>query len=141
MTASSTSVGGSGTDDSETVRVRTWDDTNDTVTESDPDEVVTLPVGEAVLWEDDVAYANESLRIDIHPADAPATLEVYTSDSARSPSETFHEGCVDGEYWDGPIKYGLSYEHEHETPPSEIDVNGRVLFLVTTPLNTPEASE
>lgn len=134
MTASSASVGDSGTGNDETVRVRVWGDGEYGGDGSDPDEVVTLPVGEAVLWEDDVAYANASLGIDVHPADGPATVEVYTSDSARSPEETFQQGCVDGGYWDGPIEYGLSYEHEHETPPCEIDVSGRVLFLVKTPL-------
>lgn len=130
MRASSDSVGEGSTDDVETVRVRVWSAGEETENK-DAGDVITVTPGEAVLWRDAVEDTSETISVAVHPDDAPATVEVYTSDSLGPATETFEEGCVDGAYWDGPLGYGATFTSNEEQQPVTVDVDGRVLFLVS----------
>lgn len=132
MTASSESVNEGSSEEVETVRVQIWSDDQD-ANNNAADDVITATPGEAVLWRDAVENTSNSVKIAVHPDDTPATVEVYTSESLHPATETFEQGRVNGEYWDGPLEYGLTYTTDEEPQPVTVEVSEQVLFLVTKP--------
>lgn len=115
-------------------RVRIWKGSPDVGEKSDqaawgePDEIVTVSEETPHVWQDDPRYRSPTIGLDIHPEDAPATLEVYTSESVRSPPG--YDNHVEKGYWDGPMEQGLTYPGDHEIPPFGCEVWGRVMFFV-----------
>lgn len=111
-------------------RIRIWHGRYDDYPE-EPDEIITVEAAGCHLWEDDPYFDSGPVGFDIHPEDAPATLNVFTSDSVRPADPRYDEsGYVDHSYWNGPIERGLSYPEDHDYPPFGCEVWGRVLFQV-----------
>jgi hypothetical protein len=110
-------------------RVRIWHKYYDDYPEQ-PDEVVTVEEGTPHLWKDDPYFDSGPCAFDIHPEDAPGTLNIYTNDSVRRPH--VQENHVDESIWDGPIERGLEFDPERydDYPPFGCEVWGRVLFMV-----------
>jgi len=115
----------------EAARVRIWRDSDDEYS-GEPDEVVEVPVGGNVLWQDDPHYHSPPLGLDVHPDDRPVTLNVYTSDSVRSPP--IYDNHVDGGYWSRPMEGGLSFLERPSHMPFGCEIWGRVLFEVNVRL-------
>jgi|AntDeeMetagen681_2_1112603.scaffolds.fasta_scaffold09465_5 hypothetical protein len=111
-------------------RVRVWKGRNPDGEDyqGDPDEIVTVSAETPFVWQEDPHYHSPSIGIDLHPEDAPATLNVYTSDSVRSPPG--YDSHVETGYWNGPMEQGFSYPEDHEYPPFGCEVWGRVMFFV-----------
>lgn len=111
-------------------RVRIWKGGTppDEHHEGDPDEVVEVEEETPHVWQDDPRYTSPPLGIDVHPDDCPATLNVYTSESVRSPPG--YESHVETSYWDGPMERGLDHHADHDYPPFGCSVYGRVMFFV-----------
>lgn len=117
-------------DDDDGYRIRIWKGRNpdgDDYT-GEPDEVVTVQEGTPHVWQDDPNYHSPPIGIDIHPDDCPATLNVYTSESVRSPPG--YASHVEEAYWDGPVEQGLPFPENHDAPPFGCEVWGRVMFYV-----------
>jgi hypothetical protein len=111
-----------------TYRVRIWDGYHDEYPD-EPDSIVTVPEETPTVWIPDPHAAFRG-AFDIHPDDAPANLEIYTSDSVRSPPG--YESHVETGYWDGPVEKGLPFDPERydEYPPFGCEIWGRVMFYV-----------
>jgi len=116
----------------ETVRVRVFEGRNevDAAQEGivEPSHTVECEVETPTLFVDDPHYHSKPLGLDIHPEDRPATLNVYTSESVRSPPG--YENHVETGYWNGPIEQGLHYSGETDAPPFGCTIWGRVMFFV-----------
>jgi len=118
------------TTDESTYRIRIWKGRNADGDDyaGEPDEIVTVEEKTPHIWQEDPHYHSPPLGFDIHPDDCPAELNVYTSDSVRSPPG--YESHVELGYWDGPIEQGLMFPEGHEYPPFGCEVWGRVMFFV-----------
>ena len=114
---------------SDTYRVRIWHSYYDEYPD-EPDETVEVEAEAPYLWKDDPYFDSGSCAFDIHPDDAPATLEIYTSESVRSPPG--YDNHVETAYWNGPVERGLPFDPERYDgyPPFGCEVWGRVLFYV-----------
>lgn len=108
-------------------RIRIWKGDYDE--DDDPNEIIELEDNSTYIWQDDPYYHSGSLGIDLHPDDCPATLNVYTSESVRSPPNPSSD-WVEKAYWDGPIERGLGYPEDHDYPPFGFEIWGRVMFYV-----------
>ena len=109
----------------DTLRVLIWKGTSnvENAPDTDPDEIVEVPVSEGYVWQDDPWYHSPPVGFHIHPDDRPARLDVYTNDSVREP----HKNDL-GE-WNGPIERGLEFTDKYPEP-FGCEVWGRVLFHV-----------
>lgn len=115
------------TDGGDAIRVRIWTGWRDEYPD-DPDEIVKLQPETPHLWQDDPWYDSGPVAFDVHPADAPATLYIYTNDSVRGPP--VGESHVDTAEWGRAIERGLPFDPERydDRPPYGCEVWGRVLF-------------
>lgn len=107
-------------------RIRIWKGRDNY--QEPPDEVIEVNGETPYVWQDNPHYHSPPLGFDIHPDDCPATLNVYTSDSVRSPPG--YDSHVETAYWGRPIERGLSFPEDHEYPPFGCKVWGRVMFFV-----------
>lgn len=107
------------------IKVRVWHGRYETYPDQ-PDETITLPLDENVLWQDDPWYDSGPIAFDIHPEDAPATLYIYTNDSVRPP----HKDDVG--MWSDPVERGLPFDPDRydKYPPFGCEIWGRVLLRV-----------
>jgi len=113
---------------SDAYRVRVWDGYHDEYPD-EADSIVKVDGETPHIWIDD-PHVTFRGAFDIHPDDAPATLNIYTSDSVRSPPG--YDNHVEKAYWDGPIERGLPFDRERydNYPPFGCEVWGRVMFFV-----------
>lgn len=113
-----------------TYRVRIWHSYHDEYPDT-PDETVEVKAETPHLWKDDPRFNSGPCAFDLHPDDTPATLEIYTSESVRSPPG--YENHVETAYWDGPVERGLLFDSEQydDRPPFGCEIWGRVLFYVS----------
>lgn len=109
------------------VRVRIWRGRYDEYPD-DPDEIVPVEPETPHVWQANPRYHSPPLGIDVHPADGPATLNIYTSDSVRSPPG--YDSHVERSYWDGPVERGLPFPADHDYPPYGCELWDRVMFFV-----------
>lgn len=111
-------------------RVRIWKGRNPDGEDyqGEPDEIVEIDEETPYVWQNDPHYHSPPIGVDIHPNDCPATLNIYTSESVRSPPG--YDNHVETAYWDGPVEQGLPYPEEHNDPPFGCEVWGRVMFFV-----------
>lgn len=111
-----------------TYRVRIWRGRYDEYPD-EPDETVEIPENTVHVWQNDPHF-HQAVALDLHPEDTPATLNVYTSESVRSPPG--YDSHVELGYWDGPIERGLTFDSARydEYPPFGCEVGGRVMFYV-----------
>lgn len=110
-----------------TYRVRIWEGRDGR--DDEPDEVVEVSEETPHVWQDDPYYHSPPIAIDLHPDDCPATLNVYTSESVRSPPG--YESHVETGYWGPrPIEGGLPFPADHDYEPFGCEVWGRVMFFV-----------
>lgn len=118
------------TDETDQYRIRIWKGRNPDGEDyqGEPDEIVTVSAETVHVWQDDPHYHSPPVAFDVHPDDCPATLNVYTSESVRSPPG--YDNHVETGYWDGPMERGLAYSANHDFPPFGCEVWGRVMFFV-----------
>ena len=118
---------------SDVIRVRVFEGRNevDAAQEGlvEPTHVVECEAETPTVWQEDPHYHSPPIGLDIHPDDRPAKLNVYTSESVRSPPG--YDNHVETGYWDGPIERGLPFTSpEGEVPSFGCEVWGRVMFFV-----------
>lgn len=124
----------SGNDSGNMYRVRIWDGYYDGYPDG-PDTTVTVESETPHVWIKD-PHTTFRGAFDIHPDDAPATLNIYTSDSVRPPPG--YDNHVETGYWNGPVERGLPFDPERydDYPPFGCEVWGRVMFFIEEGLDT-----
>ena len=109
-------------------RVRIWEGYQD-VYSDEPDKVIQVAPETPFIW---IGNPRAVFRgaFDIHPDDAPATLNIYTSDSVYEPPG--YDDHVETGYWDGPVERGLPFDPERydDYPPFGCEIRGRLMFFV-----------
>jgi len=115
--------------ESNQIRIRIWHSYYDEYPD-EPDETVEVEAGSPHLWKEDPYFDSGPMAIDIHPEDAPATLNIHTNDSVREPP--VQNNHVDRGAWGRAVERGLPFDPERydEYPPFGCEVWGRVLFYV-----------
>lgn len=110
-----------------TCRIRIWEGYYDEYPEQ-PDEIIEVEPETPYVWFED-PHTTFRGAFDIHPDDVPGTLNIYTSESVRSPPG--YENHVEKGYWNGPVERGLRLEESYDgSMPFGCEVWGRIMFYV-----------